>query len=90
MARVSNVGLDGGFYAMSTNTLPSDLNDSIARATALFFEADRLESLAYSILDAEPKTEAVWKKFTAAKALADDKRTEACQDWMHLRRQKKS
>lgn len=76
---------------MSANTLPGDLNrdDPIARSTELFFEADRLESLAYSIMDTESKTEAVWKKFTAAKALADAKRTEAYQDWMRFRRQKK-
>ncbi|MHC8381392.1 hypothetical protein [Pseudomonas sp. LB3P14] len=74
---------------MSANTLPGDLKDSIARATELFFETDRLESLAYSTLDTESKTEAVWKKFTAAKTLADVKRTEAYQDWMRLRRQKK-
>ena len=76
---------------MSANILPGDLNrdDPIARATELFFEADRLESLAYCILKAEPKTEAVWKHFTAAKAFADAKRTEAYQDWMRLRRPKK-
>lgn len=76
---------------MSANTLPGDLNrdDPIARATGLFFEADRLESAAYCILDAESKTEAVLTKFPAAKALADAKRMEAYKEWMRLSRQKK-
>ncbi|WP_415769309.1 hypothetical protein [Pseudomonas sp. LB3P38] len=47
----------------------SNRSDPLAQAAELFFEADRLDSAAYSILEAESKTEAVWKKFTAAKAL---------------------
>ncbi|MCL5230631.1 hypothetical protein [Pseudomonas nunensis] len=61
----------------------------VARSTALFFEADRLEALAYSILDAEAKTGEIWKKFKEAKAIADAKRVEATRIWIQATRQKK-
>lgn len=46
----------------------------------LFLEADRLECVAYEILDAERDSETSWQAFTAAKALAHAKREQASQD----------
>jgi len=71
-----------------TSQESGDLNedDEVADVTALFAEADRLEVFAYSLLDAEDKTDTVLKAFTEAKALADAKRTEAYQAWLQLRR----
>ncbi|MCW8277891.1 hypothetical protein IMF27_21840 [Pseudomonas sp. PCH199] len=64
----------------------NDLDAEITRSTALFFEADELETLAYGILDAEVRTDEVLKKFSKAKAIADAKRAEATQIWVRARR----
>lgn len=56
-------------------------DEKVALATALFFEADRLEAFAYGILDAEQKTEAVFSRFSDAKSRAAAKRAEAYQVW---------
>lgn len=62
----------------------------VAHSTALFFEADRLDAFAYSILDTDAKTDEIWKKFTEAKAIADAKRVEATRIWIQATRQKKT
>lgn len=69
----------------------SDLDGDaeVARSTALFFEADRLDAFAYSILDTDAKTDDIWKKFTEAKAIAYAKRAEASRILTHSRLQKK-
>lgn len=61
----------------------------IARSTALFFEADRIDAFAYSILDMDAPTEEIWKNFSEAKALADAKRVEASKIRIQATRQKK-
>lgn len=69
----------------------SDLDGDaeVAHSSALFFEADRLDAVAYSILDTDAKTDDILKKFTEAKAVADAKRAEAFRILKHSRRQKK-
>jgi hypothetical protein len=63
----------------------NDWNAEIARSTALFYEADELETLAYGILDADVKSDEVLKKFAEAKAIADAKRAEATKIWVRAR-----
>ena len=65
-----------------------DGDAEVARSTALFFEADRLDAFAYSILNTDAKTDDVLKKFTKAKAIADAKRAEASRILTQSRMQK--
>ena len=67
----------------------SDLLDpeqELARNTELFFEADRLEQAAYAIIGTSLADADAWLRFTEAKRVADEKRTEAYQDLMRIRR----
>lgn len=61
--------------------------DELTRNAALFFEADRLEAYAYSLLEGDSKSAISWERFTEAKALADAKRAEAQQDLLRIHRQ---
>lgn len=71
-----------------TTHLSSALSDDEqASNAALFFEADRLEAYAYSILEGDSTSAVSWERFTEAKALADAKRTEAQQDLLRIRGQ---
>ncbi|WP_131108272.1 hypothetical protein [Pseudomonas sp. Sample_10] len=77
---------------MSVNTT-KNVSDSagdaeVDRSTALFFEADRLDAFAYSILDTDARTEEILKKFTEAKAIADAKRADASRIFTQARRPK--
>lgn len=71
----------------STPPVVSQGDDELARNTALFFEADRLEAYAYSLLEGDSTSAVSWERFTEAKALADAKRTEAQQDLLRIRGQ---
>lgn len=64
-----------------------DRDDEMARNTELFFEADRLDAIAYKILDEVCDRPLALAKFTEAKARADTKRIEAYQDWMRIQGQ---
>ncbi len=64
---------------------PSD--GELSDNAALFFEADRLEAHAYSLLEGDSTSAASWARFTEAKSLADAKRTEAQQDLLRIRGQ---
>ncbi|CAI8808290.1 hypothetical protein [Pseudomonas zeae] len=64
-------------------------DDELARNAALFFDADRLEAYAYSLLEGDSTSACSWERFTDAKALADAKRTEAQQDLLRIRGQLK-
>ncbi|VVO12968.1 hypothetical protein [Pseudomonas fluorescens] len=66
-----------------------DRDDEMARNTELFFEADRLDAIAYKILDEVCDRPLALAKFTEAKARADTKRIEAYQDWMRIQGQMK-
>lgn len=75
---------------MNKQTLEESFeNDEITRINGLFYEADRLEDIAYRIFDECSRNAACWYRFNEAKALADAKRTEAYQAWMNNRRQTK-
>jgi len=61
--------------------------DELARNTALFREADLLEEAAYKIIqDGGLEGGELWNRYLKAQALADAKRTAACQDWMRIKR----
>jgi len=60
-------------------------DDDLARNAALFFEADRLEAHAYSVLEGDSKSAVSWERFTEAKAQADAKRAEAQRDLLRIR-----
>ena len=68
-----------------TSTLLSP-EQALARNSELFFEADRLEQAAYAIIGTSLANADAWLRFTEAKRVADEKRTEAYQDLMHIRR----
>lgn len=78
---------------MSVYTLKdvSDLDGDAeaARSSALFFEADRSDTAAFSILDTDAKTDDILTKLIKAKAVADSKRAEAFRILNHARLQKK-
>lgn len=63
----------------------STADDDLARNAALFFEADRLEAYAYSLLEGDSTSALAWERFTDAKALANAKRAEAQHDTAHPR-----
>ncbi|WP_414888144.1 hypothetical protein [Pseudomonas sp. IT-93MI4] len=63
----------------------SSADDELARNAALFFEVDRLEAYAYSLLEGDSTSAVSWKRFTQAKVLADAKRIEAQQDLLRIR-----
>ena len=67
-------------------TSVTDWDDEITRNTQMFFEADRLDAIAYQCISDSPNDENAWLRYTAAKKLADSKRTEAYQDWMRIKR----
>ncbi|MBB6157844.1 hypothetical protein HDC30_005096 [Pseudomonas sp. JAI115] len=71
----------------TTDLTLSPTDDELARNAALFFEADRLESFAYSLLEGDSSSAVSWERFTEAKALADAKRIEAQQDLLRIRGQ---
>lgn len=61
-------------------------DDEIAHSTQMFFEADRLETQAYQIIESYSGDAATWALFTEAKKAADTQRTAACREWMRLQR----
>jgi hypothetical protein len=71
----------------TTQLAVSSADEELARNAALFFEADRLEAYAYSLLEGDSTSAVSWERFTDAKALADAKRTEAQQDLLRIRGQ---
>ncbi|AZE54729.1 hypothetical protein C4K03_2574 [Pseudomonas synxantha] len=64
--------------------------DEIAQNTRMFFEADRLDTLAYQIIESYSGDANTWLRFTEAKKLADAQRTAAYQEWMRIHRAKGS
>lgn len=71
----------------TTQLAVSSADEELARNAALFFEADRLEAYAYSLLEGDSTSAVSWERFTDAKAVADAKRTEAQQDLLRIRGQ---
>jgi len=72
-------------HALKTRLDCNPWDAEIARTTQLFFEADRLDDLAYAIIGGQDGPDAVWERYSQAKKSADTKRTEAYQDWMRIR-----
>jgi hypothetical protein len=58
----------------------------IAHNTQMFFEADRLETQAYQIIESYSGDAATWALFTEAKKAADAQRTAAYREWMRIQR----
>lgn len=74
--------------AQSLNIFDSSIWDyQFARNTEMFYEADRLDDAAYQIIADGPSDSVAWERYTAAKQVADNKRTEAYQDWIRLKRE---
>jgi len=71
----------------TTPSLVDPNDDELARNTALFFEADRLETYAYSLIESDSTSAVSWERFTQAKSVADAKRSEAQQDLLRIRGQ---
>jgi len=61
-------------------------DDETADNTEMFFEADRLDALAYSMIENSNDDSESWTRFTEAKKIADAQRTAAVQDWMRIKR----
>ncbi|WP_338480555.1 hypothetical protein VRB67_09570 [Pseudomonas trivialis] len=71
----------------STSPSPSHTwDDEIAQNTAMFFEADRLDALAYQLIESYSGDPLTWARFTEAKKLADTQRTAAYREWMRIQR----
>ncbi|MFY0727433.1 hypothetical protein [Pseudomonas sp. NFX15] len=64
----------------------ADEEDEQARINAMFYEADKLEDIAYRLFDESTRDAGVWQHFNEVKSAADAKRTEACRAWMNMRR----
>ncbi len=61
-------------------------DDEIAHNTEMFFEADRLDAHAYTIIEAYSGDAQTWARFLEAKKAPDAQRTAAYRDWMRIRR----
>jgi hypothetical protein len=66
----------------------ADEDDEAARIKSLFFEADRLDDIAYRLFDESQKDNGTWIQFIEAKAQADAKRTQAYQSWIKMCRRR--
>lgn len=64
-------------------------DDEVARNNEMFFEADRLDALAYKIIESYSGDAQTWARFTEAKKLADAQRTAAYQEWMRIHRSRR-
>ncbi|WLH21648.1 hypothetical protein PSH76_16375 [Pseudomonas sp. FP215] len=63
--------------------------DEVARNAEMFFEADRLDALAYEIIESYSGDAQTWARFTEAKKRADAQRTVAYREWMRIHRSKR-
>ncbi|MDB5983805.1 MAG: hypothetical protein JWQ69_4820 [Pseudomonas sp.] len=59
--------------------------EASTRSNQLFFEADRLDEMAYSLLKCETLDTQVWGEFSAAKSEAGQKYVEARQEWQRIK-----
>ncbi|WP_372241298.1 hypothetical protein [Pseudomonas sp. BCA17] len=67
-------------------TTTQERDDQVARNNQMFFEADRLDALAYKIIESYSDDAQTWARFTEAKKLADAQRTAAYREWMRIHR----
>ncbi|MBD8099558.1 hypothetical protein IFR08_22055 [Pseudomonas fluorescens] len=61
----------------------------VAHYSQMFFEADRLDALAYEIIESYSGDAAIWARFTETKKSADAQRTAAYREWMRIHRASK-
>lgn len=64
-------------------------DDEMAHTHKMFFEADRLDALAYKIIGTYNGDALTWARFIEAKKIADAQRTAAYQEWMRINRAKR-
>lgn len=64
-------------------------DDDVERNNAMFFEADRLDAQAYTIIESYSGDAQTWARFIEAKKVADAQRTAAYQEWMRIHRAKR-
>lgn len=70
-------------------TTRQTVNAEVAHNSQMFFEADRLEALAYKIIESYSGDAAIWARFTEAKKCADAQRTASYREWMRIHRTRK-
>jgi len=70
-------------------TMRQARDDEVARNNEMFFEADRLDVLAYKIIESYSGDAQTWARFIEAKKVADAQRTAAYQEWMRIHRAKR-
>jgi len=59
--------------------------EAATKSNQLFFEADRLDAKAYSLLREETLSPEVWNEFSAAKRKAEKKYLEARMEWQRIK-----
>lgn len=64
-------------------------DDEMTRTHQMFFEADRLDAIAYKIIGTYQGDAHTWARFIEAKKIADAQRTAAYQEWMRINRAKR-
>lgn len=72
--------------AATKNLSTTDWDAEIAQNTKMFYEADRLDDLAYQIIGNGACDQQVWARYSQAKNRADGKRREAFAQWLSIRR----
>ncbi|UMZ14940.1 hypothetical protein I9018_15085 [Pseudomonas sp. MPFS] len=72
--------------AATKNLSTTDWDAEIAQNTKMFYEADRLDDLAYQIIGRGVYDNQVWVRYSQAKSQADSKRREAFAQWLSIRR----
>lgn len=70
-------------------TRSRSFDDDITDNTMMFIEADRLDALAYKIINEGRDDPGAWARFSEAKVAADAQRTAAYQDWIRIKRRMK-
>ncbi|WP_122316906.1 hypothetical protein [Pseudomonas cichorii] len=61
-------------------------DQAIAQNNLLFFEADRLNDSAYSLLHEDTLSPEIWASFLVARKQAEDKYAQARQEWLRIKR----
>jgi len=74
-------------HLLTTKNADRSWDTEIALNTQMFRDADRLDDAAYLIIDVGTTSSKIWQRFSEAKALADEKRNAAYQDWIRIKRQ---
>ena len=72
-----------------SGTRSQSFDEEIAENTIMFIEADRLDALAYKLINEGRDDPDAWARFSEAKAAADTQRTAAYKDWMRIKRRMK-